>query len=87
MTEDEAYKVHIQCTFNNFGKIFIRHATIDKILKLRRSWGREISLDYLVNEKFVQPAEPEQLEGYLFIACGQTAVSQMPSWRKKTPST
>ena len=27
-----------------------------------------------MNEKFVQLAEPEQLEEYLFIACGQTAV-------------
>ena len=32
------------------------------------------SLDYLMNEKFVQLAEPEQLEEYLFTACGQTAV-------------
>ena len=27
-----------------------------------------------MNEKFVQLAEPEQLEEYLFTACGQTAV-------------
>ena len=38
MTEDEAYKVHIQYTFNAFCKIVIRHAAIDKILKLRRRW-------------------------------------------------
>ena len=74
MTEDEAYKVHIQYTFNAFCKIVIRHAAIDKILKLRRRWEREVSLDYLMNEKFVQLAEPEQLEEYHFIACGQTAV-------------
>ena len=74
MTEDEAYKVHIQYTFNAFCKIVIRHAAIDKILKLRRRWEREVSLDYLMNEKFVQLAEPEQLEEYLFTACSQTAV-------------
>ena len=74
MTEDEAYKVHIQYTFNAFCKTVIRHAAIDKILKLRRKWEREVSLDYLMNEKFVQLAEPEQLEEYLFTACGQTAV-------------
>ena len=62
MTEDEAYKVHIQYTFNAFCKIVIRHAAIDIILKLRRRWEREVSLDYLMNEKFVQLAEPEQLE-------------------------
>ena len=74
MTEEEAYKVHIQYTFNAFCKIVIRHAAIDMILKLRRKWEREVSLDYLMNEKFVQLAEPEQLEEYLFTACGQTAV-------------
>ena len=82
MTEDEAYKVHIQYTFNAFCKIVIRHAAIDKILKLRRRWEREVSLDYLMNEKFVQLAELEQLEEYLFAACGQSGGSfdfgQMP---------
>ena len=72
--EDEPYKVHIQYTFSAFCKIVIRHAAIDIILKLRRRWEREVSLDYLMNEKFVQLAEPEQLEEYLFTACGQTAL-------------
>ncbi len=35
---------------------------------------REVSLDYLMSEKFVQLAEPEYFEEYLFTACGQTAV-------------
>ena len=60
MTEDEAYKVHIQYTFNAFCKVVIRHAAIDIILKLRRRWEREVSLDYLMNEKFVQLAEPDR---------------------------
>ena len=51
MTENEAYKVHIQYTFNSFCKVVIRHAAIDIILKLRRRWEREVSLDYLMNEK------------------------------------
>ena len=50
---------HIQYTFNAFCKVVIRHAAIDKILKLRRRWEREVSLDYLMSEKFVQLAEPE----------------------------
>lgn len=62
MNNFEAYKVHIQYTFNAFCKIVIRHAAIDKILKLCRRWEREVSLDYLANEKFVQFAEPEQIE-------------------------
>ena len=52
MTEDEAYKVHIQYTFNAFCKVVIRHAAIDKILKLRRRWEREVSLDYLMNLEY-----------------------------------
>ena len=62
MTEDEACKVHIQYTFNAFCKIVVRHAVIDKILKLRRRWEWEVSLDYLMNEKFVRLAEPERRE-------------------------
>ena len=50
MTEDEAYKVHIQYTFNAFCKVVIRHAAIDEILKMRRRWEREVSIDYLMNE-------------------------------------
>lgn len=34
MTEDEAYKVHIQHSFNAFCKIVIRHAAISKILMM-----------------------------------------------------
>ena len=74
MTEDEAYKVHIQYTFNAFCKIVIRHAAIDIILKLRRRWEREVSLDYLMNEKFVQLAGPEPDEEYPFTVCGQTVL-------------
>ena len=74
MTEDEAYKVHIQYTFNAFCKVVIRHAAIDKILKLRRRWEREVSLDYLMDEKFVQFAGPEPDEEYPFTVCGQTVL-------------
>ena len=74
MTEDEAYQEYIRRRHNAFCKAVIRYAAIDIILKLRRRWEREVSLDYLMNEKFVQLAEPEQLEEYLFTACGQTAV-------------
>lgn len=59
MNNFEDYKVHIQYTFNAFCKVVIRHAGIDQILKLRRRWEREVSLDYLMSEKFVQLAEPE----------------------------
>ena len=74
MTEDEAYKVHIQHSFNAFCKIVIRHAAISKILMLRRKWEREVSLDYLMSEKFVQFAAWELDEEYLFTVCEQTTL-------------
>ena len=74
MTEIEAYQEYIRCKHNAFCKAVIRYAAIGKIIRLRQRWEREISLDYLMNEKFVQFAEQEQLEEYLFTACGQTAV-------------
>ena len=74
MTENEAYKVHIQHSFNAFCKIVIRHAAISKILMLRRKWEWEVSLDYLMNEKFVQFAAWEPDEEYLFTVCEQTAL-------------
>ena len=74
MTEIEAYQEYIRCKHNAFCKAVIRYAAIGKIIRLRQKWEREISLDYLTNEKFVQFSEPEQLEEYLFTACGQTAV-------------
>ena len=75
MTEDEAYKVHIQYTFNAFCKVVIRHAAIDNILKLRRRWEREVSLDYLMNEKFVRFAEPEELQQLLGLIPGAVTPS------------
>ena len=74
MTDQIAYQEYIQRRYNAFCKTVIRCAALDKILKLKRQWERQVSLDYLMSEKFVQFAEPEQLEEYLFTACGQTAV-------------
>ena len=74
MTDQIAYQEYIQRRYNAFCKTVIRCAALDKILKLKRQWERQVSLDYLMNEKFVQFAEQEQLEEYLFTACGQTAV-------------
>src|SRR5699024_7330738 len=46
----------------------------DKILQLRRKWERQVSLDYLIDEKFVQFAGPEPDEEYPFTVCGQTVL-------------
>lgn len=52
----------------------IRCAALDKILKLKRQWERQVSLDYLMNEKFVQFAASEPDEEYPFTVCGQTVL-------------
>ena len=74
MTDQKAYQEYIRRRHNAFCKAVIRYAAIDIILKLRRRWEREISLVYLMNEKFVQLAEPDPDEEYPLIVCGQTVL-------------
>ncbi|SET89193.1 hypothetical protein SAMN04487821_12761 [Enterococcus malodoratus] len=52
MTEKE-YKEHIQHTHNAYCRIVIRHASIDAVRMLFAKWKREISLEYLSEEKFM----------------------------------
>lgn len=51
MTDQIAYQEYIQRRYNAFCKTVIRCAALDKILKLKRQWERQVSLDYLMNEK------------------------------------
>ena len=74
MTEYEAYQEHIRYTHDTYCRIVIRHASFDAARMLAARWKREISLDYLTNEKFVQFAEPEPDEEHPFIVCGQTVL-------------
>ena len=74
MTEIEAYQEYIRIRHNAFCKAVIRHAAIGKIIRLQQKWEREISLDYLVNEKFIQFAGSEPDEEYAFTVCGQTVL-------------
>ena len=74
MTEIEAYQEYIQRRHNAFCKAVIRYAARDKILQLHREWERQVSLDYLMDEKFVQFAGPEPDEEYPFTVCGQTVL-------------
>ncbi|HJD19861.1 MAG TPA: DMT family transporter, partial [Candidatus Avelusimicrobium excrementipullorum] len=62
---------------NAFCKTVIRCAALDKILKLKRQWERQVSLDYLMNEKFVQFAA----SGLLLIAAGTGQFQRVPDWR------
>lgn len=80
MTELD-YQEHIRHTHNAYYKIVIRHAAIDIALRLRKQWEKELSLEYLMFEKFVPFSttdeyfkEPEPCEEYPFTVCGQTVV-------------
>ena len=74
MNECETYEECIQRRHNAFCKAVIRYAALSKISQLHREWKRQLSLDYLTNEKFVQFAEPEPDEEYPFTVCGQTVL-------------
>ena len=79
MTQTEVYQEYIQHRHNDFCKAVIQYAAIWKIIRLRQKWEREISLDYLVNEKFIQFAEPEPDEEHPFTVCGQTVLLSNPA--------
>ena len=62
MTEKE-YKEHIQYTHNAYCRIVIRHASIDAARMLFAKWKREISLEYLTEEKFVPLSTTDECGG------------------------
>mgnify|MGYP002508831084 CR=1 FL=1 len=85
MTEKE-YKEHIQYTHNAYCWIVIRHASIDAARMLYTKWKREISLEYLSEEKFMPFStadeyfsQPPMNEDYPFAACGQIVLISDPA--------
>ena len=85
MTEIDAYQEYIRCKHNAFCKAVIRYAAIGKIIRLRQKWEREIPLDYLTNEKFIQFAEPEPDEEHPLTVCGQTVLLSNASLANAIP--
>ena len=79
MTEQEAYQEHIRYTHDTYCQIVIRHASFDVARMLAARWKREISLEYLTEEKFVPLSTtdeyfqvPDYGETYPFSVRGQT---------------
>ena len=79
MTEYEAYQEHIRYTHDIYCQIVIRHASFDAARMLAARWKREISLEYLTEEKFVPLSTtdeyfqvPDYGETYPFSVRGQT---------------
>lgn len=92
MTDFEQYKEHIEHTFNAYCKVVILHAAIDEIRRLRSTWKREISFEYLTEEKFypistedIYFAEPEQRREYPVSVCGQTIMLNSPQLAAALP--
>ena len=79
MTEQEAYQEHIRYAHDTYCRIVIRHASFDAARMLAARWKREISLEYLTEEKFVPLSTtdeyfqvPDYGETYPFSVRGQT---------------
>ena len=75
----EAYKEHIMYTFHGFCKVVIRNAAITAWRDQQRRHKREISLEYLTEEKFYPLSISDEYftapyEEYPIIICGQTII-------------
>lgn len=54
MTDFEKYKEHIEYTFHAFCRVVIRNAAISVAKEKYRKQQKEISLEYLMEEKYYQ---------------------------------
>ena len=81
MTCTEDYREHIEYTFHAFCKVVIRNATITAARTRSRKHKREISLEYLTEEKHYPLGTadkyfqaPELDEKYILTLCGDTVI-------------
>ena len=75
----EAYREHIMYTFNGFCKTVIRFAAINAWRDRSRRRQKEISLEYLTEEKFYPLSTSDEAlkspyEQYPITICGQTII-------------
>jgi len=75
----EAYKEHIMYTFHGFCKVVIRNTAITAWRDQHRQHKREISLEYLTEEKFYLLSTSDEYftapyEEYPVTICGQTII-------------
>ena len=85
MTEYEKYQEHIRHTHDAFCKTVIRHAAIDAARSIRSRRKREISLEYLIEEKHYPFsttdkyfAEQAAMNSYPLFVCGQMVLLESP---------
>ena len=75
----EAYKEHIMYSFNGFCKVVIRYAAINAWRDRNRRRQKEISFEYLTEEKFYPLSTSDEAlkshyEQYPVTICGQTII-------------
>ena len=75
----EAYREHIMYTFNGYCKTVIRFASINAWRDRSRRRQKEISLEYLTEEKFYSLGTTDEYfeapyEEYPITICGQTVI-------------
>lgn len=56
MRYSEQFMEHIEYAFHAFCKVVMRHEAINAWRDLKRKEAKEISLDYLMSEKFFKPS-------------------------------
>lgn len=56
MRYSEQFMEHIEYAFNAFCKIALRHEAIGAWRDLKRKEAREVSLDYLMSERYFEPS-------------------------------
>lgn len=98
MRYSEQFMEHIEYAFNAFCKIVLRHEAINAWRDLKRKEAREISLDYLMSERYFEPSAMDsyferQEKPTVFLVLGKevivdderlaTALSRLPQLRRE----
>lgn len=98
MRYSEQFMEHIEYAFNAFCRIVLRYEAINAWRDLKRKEAREISLDYLMSERFFEPSAMDsyfekQDKPTAFLVLGKevivdnerlaTALSRLPKLRRE----
>lgn len=98
MRYSEQFMEHIEYAFNAFCKIVLRHEAVGAWRDLKRKEEREISLDYLMSERYFEPSAMDsyfekQDKPTIFLVLGKevivdderlaTTLSRLPKLRRE----
>lgn len=77
MSYSKEYKEHIEYTFAAFCKVVLRNAALSAYRDIGRQRKHEISLDYLMSERYYNPSVTdnyfeEQIQPTVFSVCGKS---------------